>query len=197
MDEVQRLLDQLVAAGAPGAAGWVEDERGSLGAASGLADLEGGRPMEPGLRFRAGSAWSYSNTGYILLGLVVEAVTGRTLAEELDRGILRPLGLRHSLLPGSGPGIPPPRSSGYSLPLGPPGQVADGPLQDVTAYDPSSAWAVSTLGDLTRFFRALHRDGRRQLGVMVNVLAAPDPVYEAFIKGFQALGVRLLSGERP
>ena len=36
-------------------------------------------------------------------------------------------------------------------------------------------------------------DGRRQLGVMGNVLPAPDPVYE----GFRALGVRLLSGERP
>jgi hypothetical protein len=32
---------------------------------------------------------------------------------------------------------------------------------------------------------------------MVNVLPAPDPVYEACIKGLQALGVRLLSGERP
>ena len=40
-------------------------------------------------------------------------------------------------------------------------------------------------------------DGRRQLGVMINMLLAPDPVYEAFIKGFRALGVRLLSGERP
>jgi hypothetical protein len=32
---------------------------------------------------------------------------------------------------------------------------------------------------------------------MVNVLLAPDPVYEAFSKGFRALGVRLLSAERP
>jgi D-alanyl-D-alanine carboxypeptidase len=194
----------------------------------------------------------------------VEAVTGHTLAEELDRGIFRPLGLRDSLLPGDDPDIPPPRSSGYSLPLGPPGQVPDGPLLDFTVQNPSWAGAagglVSTLGDLTRFFRALldgrllpprlltemlpavtvpsrslplplydqyglgllevetpagrlvgnvggipgflsivlsTRDGRRQLGVMVNVLPAPDPMDEAFIDGSRALGVRLLSDERP
>jgi D-alanyl-D-alanine carboxypeptidase len=357
MDEVQRLLDRLGASGTPGAAGWLQDERGGLGAASGLADLEARRPMVPGLRFRAGSvtkslvatvvlrlvadgrlslsdtverrlpgilpygdrvtvrqllnhtggvpnnwatveqtlygsrqgrlrawtprelvglvadqpqafragsAWSYSNTGYILLGLIVEAATGCTLAEELDRGIFGPLGLRDSLLPGNDLGIPPPRSSGYSLPLGPPGRAPDGPLLDFTDYDPSLAWAagglVSTLEDLTRFFRELlggrllpprlltemlptvtippgslplplydryglgllevetpagrlvgnaggipgflnivlsTRDGRRQLGVMVNVLPAPDPVYGAFIQGFRALGVRLLWEEHP
>ena len=43
MDVVQGLLDRLVATGATGAAGWVEDERGGLRAASGLADLETGR----------------------------------------------------------------------------------------------------------------------------------------------------------
>jgi hypothetical protein len=36
-------------------------------------------------------------------------------------------------------------------------------------------------------------DGRRQLGVMVNALLAPAPVYEAFIQGSRALGSRLLS----
>ena len=71
MDEVQRLLDQLVAAGAPGAAGWVVDERGGLGAASGLADLETGRPMAPGLRFRAGSM-TKSLVATVVLRLVAE-----------------------------------------------------------------------------------------------------------------------------
>ena len=36
-------------------------------------------------------------------------------------------------------------------------------------------------------------DGRRQLGLMINALLAPDPVYEAFIQGSRALGGRLLS----
>jgi len=55
MEEVQRLLDQLVAAGAPGAAAWIRDEHGSVQAASGVADLRARRPMRPGLHFRAGS----------------------------------------------------------------------------------------------------------------------------------------------
>jgi ferritin-like protein len=36
-------------------------------------------------------------------------------------------------------------------------------------------------------------DGRRQLGIMINVLPAPDPVYEAFTQVFRELGARLLS----
>ena len=39
-------------------------------------------------------------------------------------------------------------------------------------------------------------NGRRQLGVMINVLAAPDPVYEAFTQVFRELGTRLVSKRR-
>jgi D-alanyl-D-alanine carboxypeptidase len=353
MEERQRLLDQLVAAGAPGAAAWIHDEHGSVLAAGGVADLQARRPMRPGLHFRAGSltkslvatvvlqlvaegqlslsdtleqwlpailpygdrvtihqllnhtsgvpqdwatvertlygspqgrlqawtpqalvglvagqplafppgtSWSYSNTGYVLLGLIVEAATGNTLADELGRCIFGPLGLRDTLLPGNSPDIPSPASRGYSLPLSPQGEVVTGPLLDFTAQNPSWAWAagglVSTLEDLSNFFRALlggrllpsrllaemlptvavppgsvplplydryglgllevetpagrlignaggipgflsivlsTRDGRRQLGVMINVLPAPAPVYEAFAQVFRQLGARLLS----
>jgi len=55
LEQLQRLLDELVAAGAPGAAAWVQDEDGSLQAAGGVADISTGRPMEARLRFRAGS----------------------------------------------------------------------------------------------------------------------------------------------
>ena len=48
MSELQRLLDRLVAAGAPGAAGWVQNERGSQGAASGLANRRTRQPCGPG-----------------------------------------------------------------------------------------------------------------------------------------------------
>jgi D-alanyl-D-alanine carboxypeptidase len=213
--ELQRLLDRLVAAGAPGAAGWVRDERGSLGAASGLADRRTRQPMRPELHFRAGSltkslvaavvlrlaaegrlsladpverwlpgrlrawtpgaliarvadrapafpaetAWSYSNTGYVPLGLVVEAASQRTLGRELGRSILEPLGLRDTLLPDGATEIPGPSARGYSLPLGAHGEALDGPLLDFTVQSPSWAGAagalVSTLPDLTRFFRAL------------------------------------------
>jgi D-alanyl-D-alanine carboxypeptidase len=53
--ELRRLLDQIVAAGAPGATARVRDEHGITQAASGVADLRTGRPMRPWLNYRAGS----------------------------------------------------------------------------------------------------------------------------------------------
>ncbi|CUM44072.1 D-alanyl-D-alanine carboxypeptidase [Streptomyces venezuelae] len=49
--------------------------------------------------FRPGTKWSYSNTNYILAGLIVQKVTGRPLAEEIDRRIVQHLGLRHTYFP--------------------------------------------------------------------------------------------------
>jgi D-alanyl-D-alanine carboxypeptidase len=246
--ELRGLLDQVVAAGAPGAAALVKDGHRIQQAASGLADLRSGRPMRPGLTYRAGSvtkplvatvvlqlvaegrlslsdtlerwlpgilpygdqvtirqllshtsgvpdyvveplvhlytspqgrfrawrprelvalvadqpplfppgtAWSYSNTGYVLAGLIVEAATGSKLGKELARRILRPLGLLDTSFPVNRPDIPGWNARGYSLPLG----QEEGPLLDFTVYDPSLAWAAgnltSDLGDLGRFFRAL------------------------------------------
>src|SRR4051812_11008162 len=53
--QLQGLLDQIVAAGAPGAAARVRTERGVTRAASGVADLSSGRPMRPGLHYRVAS----------------------------------------------------------------------------------------------------------------------------------------------
>ena len=105
--------------------------------------------------FPPGTAWSYSNTGYVLAGMIVEAATGRTLGQELTRRIMRPLGLRDTFFPVNRPTIPGPNPRGYSLPL----VDEAGPLLDFTVYNPSLAWGagnlISDLGDLERFFRAL------------------------------------------
>jgi D-alanyl-D-alanine carboxypeptidase len=105
--------------------------------------------------FPPGTRSSYSNTGYVLAGMVVEAATGHTLGQELARRIFGPLGLRDTFFPVNAPGIPGPSSRGYSLPLG----AEESPLLDFTVLNPSLAWAagalISDLGDLTRFFRAL------------------------------------------
>jgi D-alanyl-D-alanine carboxypeptidase len=105
--------------------------------------------------FAPGTSWSFSNTNYVLAGLIVEAATGHTLGQELARRIFGPLGLRDTFFPVDSPGIPSPSSRGYSLPLG----AEEGPLLDFTVYNPSQFWAegnlISTLADLTRFFRAL------------------------------------------
>jgi D-alanyl-D-alanine carboxypeptidase len=270
--ELQRLLEQVVAAGAPGVVALVNDGRsgwaghgdegwdrdgqerrygsGVWMGASGVADLRSGRPMRPGDRFRvgsvtkpfvatvvlqlvaegrlslsdtverwlpgvlpygdqvtvrqllnhtggvpdfvlapiielyrgnrfrswapeelvaliadrppdfpAGTAWSYSNTDYVLAGLIVERVTGRSLGRELRRRIFRPLRLRDTYFPVNFPFLLWPHSSGYSLDLDSAGVPIEGRLLDFTVYNPSLAWAagniVSDVGDLARFFRAL------------------------------------------
>jgi D-alanyl-D-alanine carboxypeptidase len=108
--------------------------------------------------FAPGTSWGYSNTNYILLGLVVERITGHSLAQEIARRIVRPLGLTGTYLP-TGTEIRGPHGEGYSkLYLPDPT-----PIYDVTELSPSWSWAagglVSNVGDLTRFFGALLAGG--------------------------------------
>ncbi|MFH8495713.1 serine hydrolase domain-containing protein [Streptomyces coeruleorubidus] len=92
--------------------------------------------------------FSYSNTNYMLLGLVVDQVTGHSYATEAERRIVTPLGLKGTSFPGSRSSLPSPHGRAYT---------ADG--TDVTDLDPRVAGAagelVTTLADLDRFYSAL------------------------------------------
>ncbi|QNE28340.1 serine hydrolase [Streptomyces sp. INR7] len=106
--------------------------------------------------FAPGTKWEYSNTNYVLAGLIVEKVTGRDLAREIDRRIIQRLGLRHTYFPAPGDvTIREPHPHGYHR------ETADGPLRDITDMDPSWSWAagqlISTNSDLNRFFSELLR----------------------------------------
>ena len=109
--------------------------------------------------FAAGTDWSYSNTGYGLAGLIVERVTGRSLGRELERRIFQPLHLRDTSFPTNFPFLLGRHAKGYSLPLDGELNPIDGPLFDITVYNPSLAWAagnmISSADDLARFFHAL------------------------------------------
>ncbi|MFG2484532.1 serine hydrolase domain-containing protein [Streptomyces virginiae] len=103
---------------------------------------------------KPGETWGYSNTNYLLAGLIVQKVTGRPLAEEIDRRIIKRIGLRHTYFPAPGEmTIREPHPHGYHR------NPADGPLRDFTEMDPSWAGAagqlISTNSDLNRFFTAL------------------------------------------
>ncbi len=106
--------------------------------------------------FKPGAAWSYSNTNYILLGLLIEKVTGHPYGSEITQRILDPLGLRDTLVPGDSAEIPGPHAHGY-LPV--PASYAAGGLVDISRLNPSWSWAagemLSTISDLNRFFAAL------------------------------------------
>jgi D-alanyl-D-alanine carboxypeptidase len=101
--------------------------------------------------FDPGQGWHYSNTNYIVAGMVIERVTGRPYGDEVRSRILRPLGLTHTIVPGQWPGLPNPHARGYT--------EVDGQLVDATLMNPSLDWAagemISTADDLNRFFDAL------------------------------------------
>ena len=60
-----------------------------------------------------GSAYAYSSTGYLLLGQIVEEVTGRSYGKEIEHRIIRPLRLHGTSLPGTSPRIRGPHPHGY------------------------------------------------------------------------------------
>ncbi|MFE2142213.1 serine hydrolase [Streptomyces sp. NPDC059456] len=64
-------------------------------------------------RFAPGEGWSSANTNYVLARLVVEKVTGRAFADELQRLILGPLGMTGTVAPGASPEIPEPHNHSY------------------------------------------------------------------------------------
>lgn len=97
------------------------------------------------LVFQPGEKFQYSNTNTILLGLVVEKVSRKPLAEFIRREVLEPAGLKQTVFP-KGSEIPSPHAHGYTH------YTPDGKLADATGWNASWAWAagamISTLDDL-------------------------------------------------
>jgi D-alanyl-D-alanine carboxypeptidase len=104
--------------------------------------------------FPPGTSFAYSNTDYVLLGMIIQAATGHTARHELQTLIFKPLGLQNTYFPYANPYLRRPYAHGYLLAQ--PG--ATGPA-DTTVFSPSWAGAagaiVSTAPDLARFYTAL------------------------------------------
>ncbi|WP_205718508.1 serine hydrolase [Actinomadura sp. WMMA1423] len=103
--------------------------------------------------FAAGKGWSYSNTNYVLAGMIIHRVTGHTWQEEVRRRILVPLGLTRTSAPGTDPHVPEPHARAYQR-FAPDGPLTDVTVQNQTLGDAAGAM-ISTTDDLGRFFRAL------------------------------------------
>ncbi|CAL9279521.1 D-alanyl-D-alanine carboxypeptidase [Streptomyces sp. enrichment culture] len=110
---------------------------------------QGSRPGRPG-------KWDYSDTNYLLAGMVVEKATGRSYAHAVERLLIRPLGLRGTSVPGTSPQLPAPHARHYST------LFEDGPqakVRDVTEFSPTVAFSagqmISTVGDVNRFLSRL------------------------------------------
>ncbi|MEU3827076.1 serine hydrolase domain-containing protein [Streptomyces sp. NPDC029080] len=104
--------------------------------------------------FAPGAGWEYSNTNYVVLGMVVEAVTGHSWEYEVRARILRPLRLTRTRTPGDWPFLPGPHARDYQQ-FEPGGAMTD----TTVAYLPFDADAdgsmISTAADVNRFFTAL------------------------------------------
>ncbi|MCI4058194.1 beta-lactamase family protein [Bacillus cereus] len=104
--------------------------------------------------FSPGKSWSYSNTGYVILGMLIEKITGNSYAEEIEKRIIEPLDLSNTFLPGNSPVIPGKNHArGYVKTEG------TSELKDITYYNPSLANAagdmISNADDLNKFFSSL------------------------------------------
>ncbi len=110
-----------------------------------LLDYLAGKPpsFDPGTQYR------YSNSDNIIVGLMVEAATGRPYEQVLERRVYRPLRLTRTSLP-SGPDMPRPFVRGYEVQDDPPSDVSE---LFAAGWSWASGGVVSTPADATRFVR--------------------------------------------
>ncbi|MEU8761011.1 serine hydrolase domain-containing protein [Streptomyces sp. NPDC048659] len=105
--------------------------------------------------FAPGTSWNYSNTNFVLAGMVIEKVTGRPYGKAVENRIIKPLKLRATSVPGTDSRVRGPHSGAYSKLA----RDTTGPTYDVTALNPSIAGAagemISDSNDLQTFYRAL------------------------------------------
>ena len=112
-----------------------------------------GRPAP----FPAGARFSYSNTNYELLGLVVEKVSGMKLGAYIDQHISKPLGLAETTMASAVTPEPAGQTTGYH------NLHNDGALVDFSGIKPfqlsASGGVVSSMRDLSTFLDGLLRGG--------------------------------------
>lgn len=108
--------------------------------------------------FAPGEGWLYNNSGYVLVGAVIEKASGQPWHEYLRREIFEPLGMDHTGYGNQAERLIPGHVTGYT-------RGADGPVRAryLSMTQPHAAGAlVSTVDDLLRWNRALHDGGLLQ-----------------------------------
>ncbi|MCX5431590.1 beta-lactamase family protein [Streptomyces sp. NBC_00257] len=117
--------------------------------------------------------WGYSNTNYVVAGLIIERVTGNPWAQEIHDRIIEPLGLRHTITPGTSPYVPEPTATAHTW-FPDCARPTDTTLASGGGADGS---VISTTHDHGVFLRAL-MSGRllrsAQLAAMKETVVAED-----------------------
>ncbi|TJZ73753.1 beta-lactamase family protein [Rhodococcus oryzae] len=145
------------------------------------------RAMAHAPAFLAGEGWGYSNTGYVLLDMIIEKATGQPVHQEIEDRILRPLGLDQTRRMGTFPALPQPHAQAYEF-FGP-GSVVD-VTDQIPVYE-NLSW-VTTTNDENEFFRALLA-GRliptQQLDKMKQTVPVSAEVQQMWPDGRYGLGL--------
>jgi CubicO group peptidase (beta-lactamase class C family) len=137
--------------------------------------------------FEPGTNWQYSNSGFLLLGAIVEKVSGENYDDYVAAHILKPAGM-------TGTGCfemdidTPNLAIGYSREVGPDGQTiwVNNLFKHVIKGGPAGG-GFSTAPDLLRFDQAL-RNGKLVSTEMLTTLCSPKPSSPNYGYGFQLNG---------
>ncbi|MDB5471476.1 MAG: beta-lactamase family protein [Caulobacter sp.] len=117
--------------------------------------------------FAPGEKWSYNNSGYVLVGAVIEAASGMPWHAYLDKVFFKPLGMTHTGY-GADPTFAARQVKGYTMDGG---KVV--PMRTLSMSQPHAAGALlSTVDDLLKWNRALH-EGRLLKSDSYNRMVTP------------------------
>src|SRR5215204_3519275 len=146
--------------------------------------------------FDPGTQWHYSNTNTVLLGLVLEQVTGEPIDQLYRERIIEPLDLKGTSFPGADPSLPDPHAQGYTLQ----GQSSGAEPVDATNWNPSPDWTagemISTVDDLLVYGRALGTGegllpSEQQAERLNSFVSDVPPLNRPPLKGYLAYGLGL------
>jgi D-alanyl-D-alanine carboxypeptidase len=132
--------------------------------------------------FHPGAQSEYSDTNYVIAGMIIETVTGDTIGNEIRNRIIAPLHLKHTMFPTADQTtLPSPSGRGYSFLVDRNDNPIPGTLTDETEYNTSLMWAmgamVSNLSDLNTFYHALF-SGQLLPANMLAQMVQTVPVHE-------------------
>ena len=146
--------------------------------------------------FAPGKGWGYSNTNYVLLGLVAERAGGASWAQQIRQDFFVPLGLASTYVQGVGtPAVPPAHANVMFVGYG--GKILPRDLSDGSTFVPftsvvtaafSAGSIASTSGDLARWAKALYGGDVLGPASMAEMLTF-DPEIQAYAALAYGLGV--------